>query len=255
MSITTPASGATYNQGQVVDASYNCAEGAFGPALLSGSAGCTGPVADGAAIDTSTTGSRSFAVTATSADGQTTTQTVSYTVLSTATAADISVSLSGPASAADGSTFTETLKIANAGPANATSVLSTMTVPNGVSVVGAGGGMRIGGLIVWSDSAVAAGGSLDHVVTFRVGTNSRGRVTIAAAAASLQVNDPNYSNNATATVITLGPTTAATPAPAQVRDRLALGGRLVSRLERALHHSALRHRRSPTSTARDQGQR
>jgi Domain of unknown function DUF11 len=180
-------------------------------------------------------------VTATSADGQTTTQTVSYTVLNIAKVADVSVSLSGPASAADGSSFTETLKIANAGPASASTLVSAMTVPAGVTVAGTGGGMRVGGLIVWSDSAIAAGGRLTHTVTFRVATNSGGRVTIAGAAASLQVSDPNYSNNATAAVVALGPAAAAPAAlaAARVYDPLALGRRLVRRLERALHRSTL----------------
>jgi hypothetical protein len=75
-SITTPASGASYNLGQAVNASYSCAEGPSGPGLQS----CTGPVANGAAVDTSTTGHHTFAVTATSSDGQSTTTTFHYTV-------------------------------------------------------------------------------------------------------------------------------------------------------------------------------
>ena len=81
VSIVAPASDATYTRGQVVRASYTCTEGAFGPGLRGGPAGCRGTVADGASIETSTTGAHVFTVTATSSDGKATTQTVSYTVL------------------------------------------------------------------------------------------------------------------------------------------------------------------------------
>jgi Bacterial Ig-like domain (group 3) len=74
--ITSPASGASYSKGQVVDAGYGCQEGASGPGLST----CTGPVAAGQPIDTSTPGPHTFTVTATSSDGQTVTRTVSYTV-------------------------------------------------------------------------------------------------------------------------------------------------------------------------------
>ncbi len=75
--ISSPAGGATYTRGQVIDASYGCREGASGPGLSS----CTGTVPAGAAIDTSTPGQHSFAVTALSKDGQRTSATVSYTVV------------------------------------------------------------------------------------------------------------------------------------------------------------------------------
>ena len=75
--VVAPAQGATYSRGQVVRASYTCQEGTDGPGVSS----CTGPVADGAPIDTSTVGQHSFTVTATSQDGQTGTGTVTYTIL------------------------------------------------------------------------------------------------------------------------------------------------------------------------------
>jgi hypothetical protein len=79
--ITTPADGGTYLQGQVLDASYSCSEGAFGPGLKPGAEGCSGTVADGAAIDTATTGDHEFSATANSTDGQSTTDTVHYDVV------------------------------------------------------------------------------------------------------------------------------------------------------------------------------
>ena len=74
--ISSPANGATYSQGQVIDAAYDCAEGARGPGVAS----CAGTVAAGQPIDTSTLGTHSFTVTASSQDGQTAATTIHYTV-------------------------------------------------------------------------------------------------------------------------------------------------------------------------------
>jgi hypothetical protein len=71
-----------------VTANYNCSEAPGGPGISS----CAGTVADGAEIDTSTNGNHSFAVTATSQDGQTTTKTNTYLVAEPPTA-----SISSPA--------------------------------------------------------------------------------------------------------------------------------------------------------------
>lgn len=76
IAITTPAAGATYTQGQSVTAIYSCT-----PAGGTGLKTCSGPVANGAAIDTSTPGSHSFTVNAEDTDGGTATKAVSYTIV------------------------------------------------------------------------------------------------------------------------------------------------------------------------------
>lgn len=73
--ITTPADGATYEQGAVVAADYSCADDVSGQL-----ASCAGPVPDGSAIATGSPGPGSFAVTGTDRAGNTTTVTHSYTV-------------------------------------------------------------------------------------------------------------------------------------------------------------------------------
>lgn len=78
--ITTPANGSSFTKGQLVSAGYSCAPGADGGVLKAGAAGCSGTVANGSPIDTSSTGSHTLAVTATDTDGQSTTVTSTYTV-------------------------------------------------------------------------------------------------------------------------------------------------------------------------------
>ena len=75
-SLLVPAAGATYTQGQHVLASFACAASA--PVAI---AGCTGPVADGAAVNTSTLGEHQFSVSATDADGVSADASVTYEVV------------------------------------------------------------------------------------------------------------------------------------------------------------------------------
>ncbi len=76
IAIASPPNGATYTQNQAVAAAYSCT-----PAAGTTVTTCSGPVANAATIDTSTTGPHTFTVTATDADGGTATFSTTYTVL------------------------------------------------------------------------------------------------------------------------------------------------------------------------------
>jgi hypothetical protein len=71
--ITTPADGASYTQGQAVTAHFACTDPA-------GVATCAGTVADGAAIDTSVPGTRTFTVAATDTAAHASDVSHTYTV-------------------------------------------------------------------------------------------------------------------------------------------------------------------------------
>jgi hypothetical protein len=97
ITITGPAEGATYTLNQAATAGYSCADEAGG----SGLATCTGTVASGAALGTSTAGLHTFTVNASDNAGNPSSATRNYTVLADTTAPTISI-----VSPADGATFT-----------------------------------------------------------------------------------------------------------------------------------------------------
>ena len=74
ISLLAPAS-TSYQLGQVVDASYTCADGG------SGLAACAGPVANGANIDTASVGTKTFTVNAADTVGNAGSASVAYTVI------------------------------------------------------------------------------------------------------------------------------------------------------------------------------
>ena len=74
ITVDVPVDGATYTAGQVVTASYRCADTAS-PLTL-----CAGPVASGGALDTATVGSHTFTVQARDGAGNTASRTVTYRV-------------------------------------------------------------------------------------------------------------------------------------------------------------------------------
>lgn len=88
VTIRTPGAGRVYRQGATVIADFDCSDGPDG----SGVASCSGPVADGQAVDTSTLGDHLFSVTALDQAGRQATVDWPYSV---ATRPDLSASVGG----------------------------------------------------------------------------------------------------------------------------------------------------------------
>ncbi|MFL5844448.1 MAG: invasin domain 3-containing protein [Solirubrobacteraceae bacterium] len=88
-SITTPTDGRFFRQKQVVPMAFTCAEGSGGRGLKS-CVDSTGATKSPSALSTATTGPKRYTVTATSVNGQTSTDSVDYTVAGAPTAQIIS---------------------------------------------------------------------------------------------------------------------------------------------------------------------
>jgi DNA/RNA endonuclease G (NUC1) len=110
ITLTTPASGATYQLNRVVAAAFGCVDGGAGVNA------CAGTVANGAAIDTASIGPKSFVVTATDAVGNTSSTTIAYSVA----AGTISIS-NIPSSAQIGASFVPAFSYAGDGATSVTS--------------------------------------------------------------------------------------------------------------------------------------
>jgi hypothetical protein len=125
ITITSPAANSTYTQGQAVTAAYSCTA----PAGATVTA-CTGPVANGAPIDTHALGQHRFTVNAQDSDGLTNTQSASYTVLAPPT-----ITITTPAANA---TYTQgqalTAAYSCTAPAGATVTACAGPVANGAPI-------------------------------------------------------------------------------------------------------------------------
>jgi hypothetical protein len=77
ITLTTPADGATYTLGQLVNTEYTCQDETGGSGLVS----CAGPVTNGNPIDTATVGPRTFTVEAADDAGNTASRSHVYSVL------------------------------------------------------------------------------------------------------------------------------------------------------------------------------
>jgi len=107
VTLTTPPDGATYLLNQSVIADYACSD-------ATGMASCAGDVADGAAIDTSTDGDHEFTVVGTDNQGQETSVTHDYTVITPAPSLTITKAVD-EATAVAGDTLHYHLTVTNTG--------------------------------------------------------------------------------------------------------------------------------------------
>ena len=135
ITVTSPGANATYQLNASVAASYACSDAG------SGLASCQGQVANGAPINTSSTGAKTFTVGATDSVGNPSTLVVNYSVVSGGgggqTSADLGITLSAPAKVSPGETLTYSITITNGGQATATGVLVSDPLPAGTTFASA----------------------------------------------------------------------------------------------------------------------
>jgi len=130
ISITSPGASATYQLNAVVAASYTCSDG-----IGSGMFSCQGNVASGSAIDTSSTGTKTFTVNARDNVGNVSSASVTYTVASGGgggqASADLGLTLSAPPKVAPGGTLTYSIAVTNRSNTTANGAVVSDALPPG----------------------------------------------------------------------------------------------------------------------------
>ena len=132
-SITTPVNGAVYQLNHSVIAAFGCADDGAGIAT------CVGTAANGSAIDTSSTGAKTFVVTATDTVGNSSSSTVGYTVATNA------ISINNiPSPAFIGGSFVPGFDYAGDGATSVTSSTPSVCVVSGPVVTFLAGHVHAG---------------------------------------------------------------------------------------------------------------
>jgi CARDB len=109
--------------------------------------------------------------------------------------ADLGVQINAPTSATPGTSFQATVRVTNAGTAPARTISTALMLGSGVQVTSAPGGIGLGGVAAYRTTELAAGRSVDFVVTLAVDAGARKPLMLFAATHSL-VPDLNAQNNA-----------------------------------------------------------
>ena len=110
--------------------------------------------------------------------------------------AELDVQIKAPASAKPGTSFQATVRVTNAGTAPARTISTALMLGAGVKVTNAPGGIGLGGVAAYRTTELAAGRSVEFVVTLAVDAGAHKPLMLFAATHSL-VPDLNAQNNAT----------------------------------------------------------
>ena len=179
IAITSPTLNATYQLNASVGASYACTDGG------SGVASCQGPVATGGAIDTSSTGTKTFTVDAVDKVGNSSPLAVTYSVIKGggggSTSADVAISLSVPNKVSRGGTLMYSMTITNnSGKTAANGVVVSDTLPAGTVFVSASASQGA----VTAPTAGSNGTVMVNIGSLTGGAKATVNVIVTATAAS-----------------------------------------------------------------------
>jgi uncharacterized repeat protein (TIGR01451 family) len=122
--------------------------------------------------------------------------TVTGTVVNNNPNADVGISVTGPSSAAEGASVTYNITVTNAGPAGATGVVFTDTLPtmvNFTSATSSQGTFSVsGGVVTFTAGSIAANGTVTASVTGQAIEDGSGANNVSVTSTS---PDPNSANN------------------------------------------------------------
>lgn len=144
-------------------------------------------------------GSTSFNYTVRDTEGLTDTATVTVNVSSASGTADLQSSLSSPVAVRQGDTFTYFGSVFNAGPSDASSVVATLALPQGLTVVSTNGpsgpGTVTGQSVRFNIPQIANRSSASLTVTVVASSTAAGPSTPATLTVSSATPDPVVTNN------------------------------------------------------------
>lgn len=180
ISVTSPASGAQYDQGSLVVADYECTDDPGGRGIQS----CTGPVPDGAFIDTSTVGINQFKVEAVDSASNSTVVFIGYEVVAVpdTTPPRVVFTTPSPFSSAFGVGAAVTVQY----DCTDSPVTGTIPAPPSSGIASCEGELRQGDEVI--DADIASG---DPLPTSEAGTFTL-RVTATDNEGNVAVADQNY---------------------------------------------------------------
>lgn len=161
-----------------------------------------------------------------SSGGLTSTATSAFEVLGAASGADVSITKTANATtAAQGTLVTFTLAVSNAGPAGATGVAVTDSLPAGLTLQSAsasqGTCVTTGNSVTCQVGSLAAGAS-SSITLVTLATGTPGTVTNTATVSSTSA-DPNAANNTSSAAVGIAPGAPSAPASGPALGPLGLG--------------------------------
>ncbi|OGX88006.1 hypothetical protein BEN48_10600 [Hymenobacter glacialis] len=131
------------------------------------------------------------------------TNNVATAIVNITTQADVATTVSGPATTVAGATVTYTTSVVNNGPANATGVATSMTLPAGATnVVLPAGATQTGNVVTFATISTLLPGAANTVTSAVTFTAPAPAYTVTSTVSSTST-DPNAGNNSSSTSTTL----------------------------------------------------
>ena len=138
-------------------------------------------------------GTYPITITAQNGPASSVTQSFLLTVNASPSPTDMSVGIAGPTTATVNTTVVYTVTAYNLGPATASQVVATFTLPSGASFVSAqNGGTYANGVVTWNIGTIASGSHVNEKVSITLTVTG---ANVANAAVQAVNPDPNTSNN------------------------------------------------------------